>query len=69
MSGSRTRRHILVTIRVSPCSLRGRVSTSARFLTIAFVRTSHGRRGLLWYNYVREIAVGPVPHEGEARPI
>ena len=39
-----------------------------RFLTHCF-RTSHGRRGLLWYNYVCEIAVGPVPHQGEARPI
>ncbi len=32
-------------------------------------RTSHRRRNLLWYNDVCEIAMGPVPHEGTARPI
>jgi hypothetical protein len=32
-------------------------------------RTSHRRRNLLWYNDVCETAVGPVPHEGTARPI
>ena len=31
--------------------------------------TSHCRCGLLWHNYVCKIAMGPVPHEGEGRPI
>ena len=67
MSGTRTRRCILVTTLVSQSSLRGCVY--ARIMFDDYFRTSHCGRDLLWYNHVCEIAVDQVPHEGEGCPI